>query len=460
MKVFVNCLVAVMVVLALVTAALSQTTGPTAASGSTSASAPATQPSYDVAAIAALAAPAPPLGEPAGEVITVSSERQLQSAINAAADHTTIVIADGTYKLTGTIYIDHKEGLTIRSLSGRRDSVILDGQDKVEWVFDVRGGRDITIAGLNFQNATRFGIRMLGDSDVDGLHVSNCVFHNIWVRMIKGTHPARPEDYADHLNSPEYTQKIRPRNGSIRYCLFLNDHPKTNANDGFHGDYVAAIDMMMLKDWVISDNVFIGIRGRNGAGRGAIFVWVGSEGVTAERNVFFDCDRSIAYGNPSGDCPLHMTGGIIRNNFIVAGSRGYAAVELARTSGCQVYNNTVLCPRSNEPAIHVMQRTENDLIVNNILMGEPTAREGATYRCNYLEYRPELLLNPAIGDLHLKSGAADIVGTGEVVPGLTDDFSGRPRRQPPVIGADEDARSSSGAASVPCATTAPAGKTR
>lgn len=436
MKVCVNCLVAVLVVLALIPPALAQTTGP-AATGATSASAPASQPSYNIPAIAALAAPAPPLGEPTGNVVTVSSERELQRALNAAADHMTIVIADGTYKLTGTLYIDHKEGLTVRSLSGRRGSVILDGQDKVEWIFDIRGGKDITIAGLNFQNATRFGIRMLGDSDVDGLHVSNCVFHNIWVRMIKGTHPAHPEDLGDYTNTPEYTQRIRPRNGSIRYCLFFNDHPKTNANDGFRGDYVSAMDLMMLKDWVIADNVFVGIRGLRGGGRGAIFVWVGSEGVVTERNVFFDCDRSIAYGNPSGDCPLHMTGGIIRNNFIVAGSHGYSAIELARTSGCQVYNNTVLCPRSNEPAIHIMQRTENDLVVNNILMGEATQREGATYKSNYLEYRPELLVNPAIGDLHLKTGAAAVVGKGEVVPGLTDDFNGRPRQVPPTIGADE-----------------------
>jgi hypothetical protein len=65
---------------------------------------------------------------------------------------------------------------------------------------------------------------------------------------------------------------VRAVRGSVRYCDFENTKVPP-ANWLFGGDYISAIDMMALESWTFSDNVFKNIKGRNGGGRAAIFVW-------------------------------------------------------------------------------------------------------------------------------------------------------------------------------------------
>ena len=65
----------------------------------------------------------------------------------------------------------------------------------------------------------------------------------------------------------------------------------------FGGDYIAGMDIMNAKNYVIADNVFVGIGGFTGQARGAIFIWNGSEDCTIERNIIIDSDTGICLGN-------------------------------------------------------------------------------------------------------------------------------------------------------------------
>src|SRR5690349_23642345 len=74
------------------------------------------------------ARPAPALPPPAGAVVNVSTEAQLQAAMGAIASNTTIVLAPGTYRLTRSLYF--KGPLTnvgIRGATANSSDVILLG---------------------------------------------------------------------------------------------------------------------------------------------------------------------------------------------------------------------------------------------------------------------------------------------------------------------------------------------
>ncbi len=158
-----------------------------------------------------------------------------------------------------------------------------------------------------------YGVYIFGDGNVQRPMIHNMKFQNIWVRGIKSTHAQWVWDRWDEACrlAPGRVETVLPHDGRIQYCLFVNDRPKENTDDEFGGDYISGIDMACVARWTISDNTFADIRGHNGGGRGAIFVWMGSREVIAERNVIVNCDRGISSGNPSGE-PPHMTGGIAR----------------------------------------------------------------------------------------------------------------------------------------------------
>jgi hypothetical protein len=110
--------------------------------------------------------------------------------------------------------------------------------------------------------------------------------------------------------------------------------------------------MMALEDWTFSDNVFRNIRGRNGGGRAAIFIWVRSRRVLLERNFIIDCDRGVAFGNPgmstadvSGERLVYVRDGIIRNNFIAGGLD--CGIELSYAEHVKVCCNSIWRPERN-----------------------------------------------------------------------------------------------------------------
>jgi hypothetical protein len=389
----------------------------------------------DVAAVVKIARKAPPLPEPSGRIVRVGTAAELQEAVATAADGTTILVADGTY-LTGDMELRRNAvDVSIRGASGDREKVVIDCRDQFVRGIILRGARNVMIADLTIQN-TKYGVFFYGDSDIDQLVVRNVRFHNIWVRGIKGTDPRRIGDSATHLYSRQHAEKIRPRGGRIEYCLFLNDHKKQDTNDGFNGDYVSGMDMAMVKDWTVADNVFVGIRGAHGGGRGAIFIWVESEDVIAERNVIINCDRGIAFGNPSS-VPPHMTRGVARNNFIVGGS--IQALEFHQVVDCIAANNTIVASKfENLWHVEVGRHCSGVRFYNNLVHGKTRFRDGQVeQKGNIVGSLTGWFVDPGVCDLHLTAKAADALGAAVPLPEVTGDFDGQKRKARPDIGADE-----------------------
>jgi hypothetical protein len=343
----------------------------------------------------------PPLPEPAGAIIRVADVPSLRTAVAEAAPGTTILLADGVYRVDELLVTG--SSLTIRGASADREKVVLDAGGEFTKVVRVRGAKGLTIADLTVANSRQYGIFFLGDSGIERLKVYNVKFHNCYVRGLKGTMATRVGDSASKLLSHEEARRVRPKGGEVRYCLFINDDITPN-DEPYGGDYVSGIDAMWLQDWVIADNTFVNIRGQHGGGRGAIFVWVNSENVTAERNLIVNCDRGICFGNPSGD-PIHMTGGVIRHNFIVAGAG--QGIEICRTRETSVVHNTVFSESPGHPVVQFHQLAGGgNRFLNNLVSGVAIVPDDVVVAGNTAGALAEWFVNPRAGDLRLTPEAS------------------------------------------------------
>ncbi len=360
----------------------------------------------------ALCAPVPAAVSPAPtwpeqSTTTVSTTDELSAAFAAPRENITILLADGTYRPTGTLRIRGAR-VVVRGASGDRDRVVIDGSQigngEGLWL---ESCSDCAIADLTVADCAVHGITIKGESGVARPLIHNVRLHNIWERGIKGT---KSDDPANRVVG-----------GRVQHCRFDNDTAKVQ-DDWQGGDYIAGCDLMQLKDWVFCDNEFVGIRGRNGGGRGAIFLWVSSEDVVVERNRFIGCDRAICFGNPSGDVPYHMLRGVARGNRIVRGASD--AIELARTRGCAVVDNTVWSADLDySRMIHVFMGEGGHEIARNLLRTTAPVIEdpGCVVADNVIGSLDGAFVDPANGDLRLTSaGVAQAGGRGATQDGAAE----------------------------------------
>jgi hypothetical protein len=377
---------------------------------------------------------APPLAPPQAGVIRVANVDELISAVEHIDAGGTILIIEGRYKLPRPIILRKKKNITIRGAAGDPARVTLSGKG---WGSEVRGddilriGRceGVTIADLTFADCRSYGIKVEAENEPEDICIYNCRFRNIGVRAIKGSGGKDPN-----------TRAVR---GSVRYCRFENTRIPP-AHWLFGGDYISAIDMMALEDWVFSDNVFQNIRGRNGGGRAAIFIWVRSRKVVVERNLIINCDRGVAFGNPgkstanvAGERLVYVSDSVIRNNFITGGPD--CGIELWYAENIRVYNNSIWRPEQNfSRGIRVGTGTSDTDIMNNLVHGEIRFDGGkAQLRQNLTGRIDGYFVNPASGNLALTQAASEAIDKGISLTDVTEDIRRLPRSGNPDIGAWE-----------------------
>jgi hypothetical protein len=378
---------------------------------------------------------APLLPPPSGEVIKVSAVDELFRAVDAAKPGATILLADGRYMMPR--YLEIKtDNVTLRSASGQRDRVILDGAESRHGeLVGITRCSGVTIADLTIQNIKWNGFKINSNTNVQNATIYNCVIHNSWQRGVKGvsTHGS-PSD-------------IRPRNCRIQYCLFYLDRPKGFSDDprdtpkDFNGNYVGGIDVMGAKNWTISDNVFVGIHGRTALARGAIFLWQNSEGCLIERNVITDCDVGIALGNSHKPpyIATHCIGFVVRNNFVTRAPESGILADY--TKDCRIVHNTIHDPQSRPRRLIRLVHDNDGLLVANNLLSGPEMRIETTstmsIRDNVTKVLTDRFVNARDGDLHLAGDGDGVVNASPRLADVSQDIDGQPRADRPDIGADE-----------------------
>jgi hypothetical protein len=376
---------------------------------------------------------APALPKAKGPTIQVSDVQELIRALNQAEPGQTILIEDGHYMMPRYVQIS-ADNVTLRGASGQRERVIIDGaKSRHRELLGIRACSGVTIADLTIQNIQCNGFKINSETNVQNLTIYNCIIHNIWQRGIKGVKVPKANREA-----------IRPKNCRIQYCLFYNDRPKRLSDDPADiakGNYVAGIDVMFAKDWIISDNVFIGIQGRTFEGRGAIFIWHDSQDCVIERNIIIDCDVGLHLGNPHrpSEIQYHCVRFIARNNFITRAQE--AGIVTVYTKDCKILSNTIHDPESKlQRLLRTVFTNDGLLIANNLLSGPGIRNESEskiTFLNNLIKDVTDGFIDPARGDLHLKSTAIEAIDKGLARAEVVEDIDRERRGAKPDIGADE-----------------------
>ena len=312
-----------------------------------------------------------------------STPDEIIEAVANAGENEVIGVNNGVYEFIGAhkVVFRNKRNVVLRSASGCADDVVFKGggfhkkdgykQTPIdEPVCIASDNNGILIYGITVRDSNCHGIKVQGEGNNANITVDGCKFIDICERMIKGS--------AGNNGYVIPGMKITNSYFEDTQIPAASDHM-----DIFDGDYIAGIDMMVLDGAVISGNKFVNIRGMNGGARGAIFIWVGSKNVTAEKNIIINCDRGICYGNPGntsvegGSLPYYVDGGVIRENTI--NNPVSHGIELAHTNNIKVCGNKIYCKDESgrgisETSMSEEKRSTNLKIADNTVYGAINAQ--------------------------------------------------------------------------------------
>jgi hypothetical protein len=392
-----------------------------------------------------------PLPPPTGNVIDVypGDVGNLAALVASAASGDTILLHDGTYDLRQTLQFS-TPGVSLRSASGSRDAVIIDGGYTAGSGYDTGfliqiWASDVTIADLTLRYAYYHPIQIYGP----GTPITGILIHNLRI-----------------IDPGQQAIKINPSGvgfvdyGTIECCAIeLTDFGRTQIRDGC---YTGGIDVHQAWGWVVRRNYITGFWCDSGLSEHGIHFWKGCRDTVAEENLVVDCARGIGYGlgssgtartypdNPyPGVVFMGHIDGIIRNNFVAATDPNLFAsdygfdtgVGLEQSHGTEVLHNTVAS--TNDPASSSIEwRFPNTLVhaANNLVSHVLLTRDGAvaTIEGNIESAPLSWFENVPAGDLHLTALATTPVDGGVLLGGLCDtDIDGDLRDAQPDVGADE-----------------------
>jgi hypothetical protein len=387
----------------------------------------------------------PALAPPPGRVVTMTPDQAstLPAAVAQLQPGDTLALADGTYPVPSTLRFDVPT-VTLRSTSGNRDAVVLDGTGASGDVIFITASF-VTIADLTIRNADGSALHVVPDfGDSSGVAFYNLHLQDVHLALI-------------HLNpiSGFYAD------AGLVGCSLLE---QSNAGrDAVSPRCVgSAIEAEQVRDWRIYDNVVRGIWCAQAA-VGALYFYEGSRDTILERNRIFDCSQGVGLGlsvdlagrtYADDPCPgvsfVGHYGGIVRNNFVVvsdprvfASTSGFiAGVAIENSCGPLVLHNSIWSDQVPQVASITWRFAGTTATVdNNVVSGMLVGRDGgnANVAGNLLGASSALFVDLAAGDLHLLPTATAAIDRGVVLPPgqCDDDIDLQPRDATPDIGADE-----------------------
>lgn len=383
---------------------------------------------------------APTLAMAGTRVVNVATAAQLQSAMGNLQAGDTIVLANGTYNLTSTLYVNGRDNVTIRGNAGC-DQVVLAGRgmDNADCGSVPHGvwtnARNTVIAHLTIRDTYDNAIVFNGGAQSPRVHS---------VKLLN------PGSQFIKANSVDATQGVD--NGVVEHSILEYTAGPPATNHGAGVGYTNGLSIHTADNWVIRRNLFKNFHTPNSAAHlwnPAVLMWDHSTNTVTERNTFINVDRAIAYGLYDNDGSDHQ-GGVIRNNFIYLQPGLMSADRKASSDGqiivwdspgTKVYHNTILTNGNVLKSIEMRFNTGGGEVRNNLADAPLGSRDGASFSQsgNLLTATATLFLNPGAGDLHVKSTAPAVIDQAPALAGVTNDIDGDPRPSGAGydIGADE-----------------------
>jgi hypothetical protein len=373
-------------------------------------------------------------------IVNVATETQLQNAMGNLRAGDTVVLANGTYKLTSTLHVNGIDNVTIRGKSGCDDVILVGrGMDHPNHDGVLHGiwsnARSTVIAHLTIRDFYNHPI--IFNAGAQSPHVYNVKLLNAGLQFIKS-------------NPTSATEGVG--NGIVEYSVleYTTGPPVTDHGPG--AGYTNGLSIHAGDNWVIRRNLFKNFHAPDSSAwswNPALLVWNHSSNTLTEGNTFINIDRAVAYGIQDHSGSDHQ-GGTIRNNFFYlqpglmsatrkAGSD--AQIIVWDSPGTKVYHNTILTNSNVFRSIEFRFNTAGAEARNNLTDVPIGWRDGASFSQsgNLLTATASMFVNPAAADLHLKSTATAAIDQVPVLATVTDDTDGhvRPFGSASDIGADE-----------------------
>ena len=377
-------------------------------------------------------------------IINVSNESDLQRAVANLADGDTIVLANGTYLLTNTLYINGRHDVTIRGTGGCDDVVLvgrgMDNPDYGNVLVGVQSNsRNTTIAHLTIRDT--YDNLVIFNAGAQAPHIYSVKLLNAGSQFVKS-------------NPTDASLGLGVNDGVMEYSWleYTSGPPATNHGAGV--GYTNGISAHAAVGWVIRKNLFKNFHTPDSADNlwnPAVLVWNHSANTVTEQNTFINVDRAVAYGLIPRVAWHDHEGGTIRNNFVYMAPGLFSATRKLGSDGqiivwdspnTRVYHNTILTNGNTASAIEFrFSGTTGAEARNNLADARINLRDGATALQvgNVLSATPDMFVDPAAGDLHLLPTATAAIDKAPALPAVVDDFDGDPR---PIgdgtdVGADE-----------------------
>jgi len=396
----------------------------------------------------------PALPAPAGRVVGVNNTAQLVSAVNNALAGDTIQLAFGIYEFGSGEYLRlDTPGVTLRSASGNRDEVILDGNYQATEIIQVVAS-NVTIASLTLRQAYNHPIHVMSTESSDTLNT-----------LIYDVHIIDPGEQAIKINPVPADGATHFTDSGTVACSHI-ELTAAGRSQIRNNCYTGGIDAHQSRGWTIRDNLIEGFWCLSGLSEHAVHLWVSSRDTTVERNLLRNNARGVGFGMATSNsgkrtyadnpCPqasgyVDHYGGTIRNNFIAAHDSQLFASQSGFDCGICLWNacnarilhNTIY---TSDP-VHTFSSIEwrfantSAEILNNLANAPLRQRDGAsgTQAGNLANAQASWFQDPIWGDLHLRTTVSTVVDQAAPANGVNDDYDGdaRPIGVGADIGADE-----------------------
>lgn len=360
----------------------------------------------------------------ANTLVISSTDNNWEEQIESAPPNTEILLSDGIYYFDKETIVMSNPDVTVRSLSGNPDAVVIEGTGFYTGQsegFMISADR-ITIAELTMHGMRRHAVAMKPELDSDGAlqdtYVYNMDIYDTGTQHVKGSDGGKNNDAVIACNTIGYTPGAAV------------------------GDYNGAIGIFEGVDVVVRDNYIYNLTG-DGSGCNvaepetpciyesapAIYMRSSQDSIV-ERNQIIESFRGISLGLHNGNVR-----GVVRNNFIYRTGPGDMGISVELSSDTIVEHNTVMVQGYWAP-IEVKSGTGGHVFRNN-LTNLPIQLRGTTGTT--LEGNIESATDndfATAGEPHLRSSSTAI-GAGVVPTETTADIDGDARSGQWDVGADQ-----------------------